>query len=55
LGVKSEKLLAQSEILEDEVLARTEGTNYPSKHVPEPQNHDKNLSESPQLAGSSSH
>ncbi len=48
LGVESEKLLTQSEILEDEILARTEGTNNPSEHVPEPQNHDKNLSESSQ-------
>jgi hypothetical protein len=44
----SEKLLTQSEILEDEILARTEGTHNPSQPVPEPQNHDKNLSESSQ-------
>jgi hypothetical protein len=46
--VESEKSLTQSEILEDEILARTEGTNNPSEHVPEPQNHDKNLSETSQ-------
>jgi len=46
--VESEKLLTQSEILEDEILARTEGTHNPSQPVPEPQNHDKNLSESSQ-------
>ena len=45
LGVENEKLLTQSEVLQDEILARTEGTNNPSEHVPEPQNHDKNLSE----------
>ena len=48
LAVESEKLLTQSEILEDEILARTEGTHNPAEHVPEPQNHDKNLSESSQ-------
>ena len=47
-GVHSEKLLTQSEILEDEILARTEGTNNPAEHVPEPQNHDKNFSETSQ-------
>ena len=46
--MQSEKLLTQSEILEDEILARTEGTNNPAEHVPEPQNHDKNLSETSQ-------
>ena len=48
MGVEDEKLLTQSEILEDEILARTEGTNNPAEHVPEPQNHDKNLSETSQ-------
>ena len=46
--MESEKLLTQSEILEDEIPARTEGTNNPSEHVPEPQDRDKNLSESSQ-------
>ena len=46
--MEGEKLLTQSEILEDEILARTEGTNNPAEHVPEPQNHDKNLSEKSQ-------
>lgn len=45
LGVESEELLTQGEILQDEVLARTEGTNNPAEHVPEPQNHDQNFSE----------
>jgi len=43
--VEDEKLLTQGEILEDEILARMEGTNNPAEHVPEPHNHDKNLSE----------
>ncbi len=53
--MEDEKLLTQSEILEDEILARTEGTNNPAEHVPKPQNHDKNLSEKSQPTRSSSH
>jgi hypothetical protein len=45
LGVEREQLLTQGKVFEDEILARTEGTNNPAEHVPEPQNHDQNLSE----------
>jgi hypothetical protein len=45
--VESEQLLTQSEILEDEILATTEGTHNPAEHVPEPQNHDRILAKSP--------
>jgi hypothetical protein len=41
--MQSEQLLTQSEIFNDEVLARTKRTNDPAKKVPEANNHGYNL------------
>jgi hypothetical protein len=46
--MESEQLLTQGEIFQDEILAGTERTNNPTQQVPEPDNHDKNLNETPQ-------
>ncbi len=37
--MKSEQLLTQGKIFEDEVLTGPECTNNPAKEVPEPHNH----------------
>ena len=41
--MKSEQLLTQSKIFEDEILAGPERTNNPAKEVPEPPDHAQNL------------
>jgi hypothetical protein len=43
LGVKSEQLLTQGKIFEDEILAGPECTNNPAEDVPEPYDHAQNL------------
>src|ERR1035438_2448460 len=43
LGVKSEQLLTQGKIFEDEILAGPECTNNPAEEVPEPPDHTQNL------------
>jgi hypothetical protein len=43
LGVKSEQLLTQRKIFEDEILAGAKGTAKPAEDVPEPTDHAKNL------------
>jgi hypothetical protein len=40
--MKSEQLLTQSKIFEDEILAGTKGTAKPAEEVPEPHDHGKN-------------
>src|ERR1022692_4837675 len=45
LGVKSEQLLTQGKIFEDDILAGPECTNNPAEDVPEPYDHAKNLTE----------
>jgi hypothetical protein len=41
--MKSEQLLTQGKIFEDEILAGAKGTAKPAEDVPEPYNHGKNL------------
>jgi len=41
--VKSEQLLTQGKIFEDDILAGPECTNNPAEDVPEPYDHAKNL------------
>jgi hypothetical protein len=41
--VKSEQLLTQRKIFEDEILAGPEYTNDPAEDVPKPHNHAQNL------------
>jgi len=41
--MKSEQLLPQRKIFEDEILAGTKGTAKPAEEVPEPHDHGKNL------------
>ena len=41
--MKSEQLLTQGKIFEDEILARPECTNNPAEEVPEPYDHAQNL------------
>jgi hypothetical protein len=41
--VKSEQLLTQGKIFEDDILAGAEGTNNPAEEVPEPYDHAQNL------------
>jgi len=41
--VKSQQLLTQSKIFEDEILAGPECTNNPAEEVPEPPDHAQNL------------
>jgi hypothetical protein len=41
--VKSEQLLTQGKIFEDDILARSECTNHPAEEVPEPYDHAQNL------------
>src|SRR5664280_421938 len=43
LGVKSEQLLTQGKIFEDDILAGPECTNNPAEEVPEPYDHAQNL------------
>src|ERR1022692_2758304 len=43
LGVKSQQLLTQGKIFEDEILAGPECTNNPAEEVPEPYDHAQNL------------
>src|ERR1019366_112173 len=43
LGVKSEQLLTQGKIFEDDILAGPECTNNPAQEVPEPYDHAQNL------------
>src|ERR1019366_817180 len=43
LGVKSQQLLTQGKIFEDDILAGPEGTNNPAEDVPEPYDHAQNL------------
>jgi hypothetical protein len=40
--VKSQQLLTQSKIFEDEILAGAKGTAKPAEEVPEPHDHGKN-------------
>src|ERR1019366_311756 len=40
---KSEELLTQGEVFQDEILAGTKGTAKPAEDVPEPYDHAKNL------------
>ena len=44
--MKSEQLLTQGKIFEDEILAGTQRTDNPAEEVPEPHAHAKNLIES---------
>ena len=41
--MKSEQLLTQRKIFEDEILAGAKGTAKPAEDVPEPYDHAKNL------------
>jgi hypothetical protein len=41
--VKSEQLLTQGKIFEDDILAGPECTNHPAEEVPEPYDHAQNL------------
>ena len=41
--MKSEQLLTQGKIFEDEILAGPECTNNPAEEVPEPHDHAQNL------------
>ena len=41
--MKSEQLLTQGKIFEDEILAGPECTNNPAEEVPEPYDHAQNL------------
>ena len=41
--MKSQQLLTQCKIFEDEILAEPEYTNNPPEEVPEPHNNGKNL------------
>ena len=41
--MKSEQLLTQGKIFEDDILAGPEGTNNPAEDVPEPYDHAQNL------------
>jgi hypothetical protein len=41
--VKSQQLLTQRKIFEDEILAGTKGTAKPAEDVPEPHDHAQNL------------
>jgi hypothetical protein len=41
--VKSEQLLTQGKIFEDDILAGPECTNNPAEEVPEPYDHAQNL------------
>ena len=41
--MKSEQLLTQGKIFEDDILAGAEGTNNPAEEVPEPYDHAQNL------------
>jgi len=41
--VKSEQLLTQRQIFEDEILAGTKGTTKPAEEVPETHDHGENL------------
>src|ERR1035441_10270951 len=43
LGVKSEQLLTQGKMFEDDILAGPECTNNPAEEVPEPYDHAQNL------------
>src|SRR5664279_5659196 len=43
LGVKSQQLLTQGKIFEDDILAGPECTNNPAEEVPEPYDHAQNL------------
>ena len=43
VGVKSEQLLTQGKIFEDESLADAKGTAKPAEEVPEQHDHGKNL------------
>jgi hypothetical protein len=45
--VESQELLPEGKILQDEILAGTECADNPSNEVPEPDDHGKNLIESP--------
>jgi hypothetical protein len=42
-GVKSQQLLTEGEIFEDEILSRTESTDNPAQEMPEGHDHGKNL------------
>ena len=41
--MKSEQLLTQGKIFEDDILAGPECTNHPAEEVPEPYDHAQNL------------
>ncbi len=43
LGVKSDQLLTQGKVFEDEILTATQRTDNPAEEVPEPYDHGKNL------------
>src|ERR1019366_3451475 len=43
LGMKSEQLLTQRKIFEDEILAGAKGTAKPAEDMPEPYHYAKNL------------
>jgi len=42
-GVKSQQLLTEGEIFENEILSRTESTDNPAQEMPEEHDHGKNL------------
>src|ERR1700693_125971 len=54
-GVKSQQLLTESEVFEDEVFPGTKSADHPAEEMPEPHDHGKILSEPSKLSFSPSH
>jgi hypothetical protein len=44
-GMEYQQLLTQGEIFKDEILVGTESSNNPTKKLPKPHHHGKNLNE----------
>jgi hypothetical protein len=53
--VKSQQLLTESEVFEDEVFPGTKSADHPAEEMPEPHDHGKILSERSKLSFSPSH
>jgi hypothetical protein len=53
--VKSQQLLTESEVFEDEVFPGTKSADHPAEEMPEPYDHGKILSEPSKLSFSPSH
>lgn len=47
--MQGEQLLAEGQILEDEILAGAEAVNQAAKQMPKPHNHGRNLIEAPSV------